>query len=299
MEKTEQKFVEHEMKAYIVSYLGSEESLVQKRLAIHNKQIDWFLEHSSSDLQISIFDQNYRPEWRRIDSKISYWNYSGPVLKQWAVRNKFLEEFYSSGDDYAIFADNDAILYDHFDGLKALKFISEKKMQLIEEGIHCFVPIDAAKSPFNQYVEDRKHEYNSNYVFNPIVWLRTAFFGFCNIKKHISKEIYFRDFSENIKLGHADDFFFGYDLTKNGVNVFKTYNFILKDMVGEKYSLLATDNSERNEIISNALKIILNEENVEYDDMVLARKELVRVIRKKYIKSGIEYIPKIDRYDFF
>lgn len=289
------------MKAYIVSYLGSEESLIQKRLAIHNKQIDWFLEHSPSDLEISIFDQNYKPEWRRSDSKISYWNYTGPVMKQWAVRNRFLAQFYSSLEDYAIFADNDAVLYDHFDGPKVLKFISEKKSKLVEEGVHCFVPIDAAKSPFNQYVEDRKHEYDSNYIFNPIIWLRTAFFGFCNIKKYLGKEIYFRDFSDNPKLGHADDYFFGYDLTKNGINLFKSYNFILKDMVGEKYSILATDNSERNEIISGALSALMDEEGINYDESNIQnyRKELVNTIRKKYVHTGIKYIPKIDRYDFF
>lgn len=296
-----QKSVEHKMKAYIVSYLGSEENLIQKRLAIHNKQIDWFLEHSPSDLEISIFDQNYKPEWRRNDPKISYWNYSGPVLKQWAVRNKFLEEFYSSNEDYAVIADNDSILYDHFDGRSALQFVSNKKNLLIENGVHCFVPIDAAKSPFNQYVSDRKQEYSSNFIFNPIIWLRTAFFVLANIKKHTGKSVYFRDFSNNPTVGHADDFLFGYDLAKNGVNVFKTYNFILKDMVGEKYSLLASDNSERNEIISEALGMMMEEESIEFDRNAIqdSRKLLIDRLRKKYIKSGIRRIPRYETYEFF
>jgi hypothetical protein len=289
------------MRAYVVSYLGEDETLVQKRLAIHNKQLDWFLEHSPPELEISVFDQNYKPEFRRNDSRIQYWKYTGVVLKQWAVRNKFLEDLYSSQENYAIFADNDACLYDHFDGKSALKFIQEKNSELVSNGIHCFVPIDAAKSPFNDYVNDRKHEYDSNFIFNPVIWLRTAFFALCNIKKVLGKEIYFRDFSAHGKLGHADDFIFGYDLTKNGVNIFKTYNFILKDMVGEKYSLLAADNEERNEIISSALKLMMDEEGFPYlqDNVQGSRKEFVSHLRKKYLKSAVRYIPKFKNDDFF
>lgn len=270
------------MKAYIVSYLGADPSLIAKRLSIHNRQIEWF---KSLDLQIKVFDQNYEDSFR--SPGVEYFGYSGAVLKQWKVRNIFLKEFYNSDEDYCIIADNDSILYDHFDGKEFIRAFIQNGKEFSNYGIDAIVPIDAAKSPFNKYVSDRKDAYDSNYVFNPVLFFRTAFFILRNIKKHRKKEIYFRDFSENENLGRADDFFFSHDLNKNGCRCFKTYNIILKDMVGERYSILSQDNEERTRLINQTFEFLQKEYNLE-----ISRRDLTRYLRNKYITYDTVLVPK-------
>lgn len=276
---------------YIVSYLGEDPLLQKKRLEFHNRQLDWILETSQPSTQIKVFDQNYKSEWKRTDSKIEYYNYSGPVLKQWKVRNIFYQDFYQSNDDLAVFLDNDTVLYDHFDGKSFFKFISEKQQELVKKKIYCFVPIDAAKSPFNQHVKDRKDEYDNNFVFNHTTILRTCFYCMLNLKKHFNREVYFRDFSENEFLGRADDYFFSFDLMRAGFKGFKSFNFILKDMVGERYSLLSKDNEERNKLIGEVFDLSWKEEKLP----ISTKKDFYLHLKSKYLKidPGVVKIPRI------
>lgn len=287
------------VQVFIVSYLGNDSDLIQKRLEFHNKQLDWILSQDSN-IQINVFDQNYKPEWRRAESNINYYRYSGPTLKQWQVRNQFYDDFYNSDLDLSIFMDNDTALYDHFDGPKFFKFINEKQQDLVDNKVCCFIPIDPGRSPFNNYVGSKKKLYDSNYIFNPVRLVRTAFYGLLNLKKHFNKTVYFRDFSENLELGVSDDTFFSFDLMKNGLTAYKTYNFILKDFVGDKYSLLFDPNHSRIGMMNDVFVKICDEGGVRlHDDMKKTRKLLNDHMIEKYnLRWNKIFIEKVSNQFF-
>lgn len=96
---------------YIIAYHGNDPEAKAKRLDNHNNQIDWWLKYDAK-LNIRILAQSYEDTDYYKHDRVTYISIDEPVPPAQA-RNILLDEFYSSDEEWAIFADSDAILNLH------------------------------------------------------------------------------------------------------------------------------------------------------------------------------------------
>jgi ABC-type polar amino acid transport system ATPase subunit len=91
---------------YIISWFGNESKLRQFRKEIHKKQLDWA---RTNGLKITVLAQDYEPD--DYEQDVVY-VHSDKFLRPCGARNTLMEKFYTSDEDYAIFADNDTVIVD-------------------------------------------------------------------------------------------------------------------------------------------------------------------------------------------
>lgn len=100
------------MKAYIISYFGTRERLLDRanRVINHKRQIDWWHQQDPK-LEFVILAMDYDAHEFLTYDYIDY--IVNPLLPPPLARNKLLKIFYSSNEPWALFMDNDAILKHH------------------------------------------------------------------------------------------------------------------------------------------------------------------------------------------
>ena len=99
---------------YIIAYHGSRQNadVRQKRSDNHSAQIDWWLNYDDKiEIRILAMDFDEGEFWD--NGRVRYIDILDDPTPPASARNKLLNHFYDSGDEWAIFADSDAILNKH------------------------------------------------------------------------------------------------------------------------------------------------------------------------------------------
>ena len=231
-------------KIYIVSWFGdrAKTDLRQKRKDLHQKQVDWAKAHN---FEIIVYAQDYDAS-EHING-VKYITHHGPVVPPGHARNKLLEHFYNTGDDFAIFADNDSVLYELPQHKDSIDFI--ERLQTLDykdfTNIGIIVPLDPARTAFTKDLEHKN--YKNNYTFRRTSRVKGSLMLIKNIKKHCNLE---PKFDEDIfvvqdgELLPGEDSDFAYTLWQMGQGTYSTNHAILNEF-GRNHSTWIEDDSGR------------------------------------------------------
>lgn len=97
---------------YIIAYHGNDPETRQKRSDNHNKQIEWWLDYDDK-IDIRILAQDFSDNEYWDNSRVTYIDRLDNPTPPASARNILLNHFYDSDDQWAVFADSDAILNLH------------------------------------------------------------------------------------------------------------------------------------------------------------------------------------------
>lgn len=231
-------------KIYIVSWLGSRDKITlrEKRKDFHSKQIAWAQAHN---LEIIVYAQDYNDD-EYVDG-VTYIKNVGDVLPPGHARNKLLEHYYKTNDDFAIFADNDAVLYELPQHKDSIDFVERlKPLSMIDfDNIGIIIPLDPARTAFTKDIE--KDSYKNNYVFKRTSRVKGSFMFIKNIKKHCQQEPKFDEKIFTVKDGKllpGEDSDFAYTLWQMGQGTYSTNHAILNEY-GRNFSTWIDDDTGR------------------------------------------------------
>lgn len=213
-------------KIRIISWFGRDYNTRSKRREYHKKQVDYFI---AKGFDLVIYAQEYEQSDFIQDSRIRYIVNEGELKLPGAARNILLDDFYSTDEDWCIFADNDSIIRSVGDEDLILteyiyNYIADMNMVAIFLGNPLF---DA----YNVILSDKK--YSTEYRFMKSAKLTTNMFAFKNIAKHNNIRVYFNqelftDPNGGIIMG--EDYDFAINLLKNNLGVYKTLNSYAKEL---------------------------------------------------------------------
>jgi hypothetical protein len=197
------------MKAYIISYFGTRERLLDRanRVINHKRQIDWW-HLQDPKLEFVILAMDYDPHEFLTYDYIDYIVH--PTVLSGQARNKLLEIFYASNDPWALFMDNDVILKQHkqwpHTNINLNHILIEKNELLrnidIIEPHHDFIVGDGA---FTRKYNNTDPKY-SNINWNKELCFDYSFLTLCSRifwLKNLKPNLYF---SEDIFPGEDHDF---------------------------------------------------------------------------------------------
>lgn len=272
--------------AYIISWFGDDEKK-PKRKEYHTNQVEWMLEKG---LNLVILAQEYSEEDYVQDSRVRYIN--GPtdrILTPGQARNVLLQDFYESDKDFAIFADNDSILYDHGDGRGFVKHINDNwsRYNLIDMAI----PVNPANEPFNKKFSEKKDLFDNNHVFTRTSNCKGSLFFLRNLKKHYNKEIYnagIYDVNEDGGIIGGEDGDLALQFIANGLGVYKFENLILKEFGGASNSTWS-ENMEHRVSLADLMHITWHDR---FKDCGMELKD-GRVNRKTFMKRNFKHPAKV------
>lgn len=226
------------MIARIISWMGRDPHLHEKRVQYHRRQISWLLDVGIEE--IVIVAQEYTQEWYIDDKRIRYIKVPNAIGAS-AARNMLLDDFYNGGDEWSLFADNDCILSDRQNG----RIIFDQLSKITDENIYIVMPMNGrnAGDNYNFLWSKYKREYDSALIFSRLLDLSTGLWFF---RKPKSK-LYF-DASCSV----MEDGAFALEAIRNGMGVFKCKNILLQDLSGANNSTLFKDNKDRVEKMVHA-----------------------------------------------
>jgi len=211
---------------YIISFLG-DDAIRDKRKIYHIKQLVWLKQQG---LQPIVLPIDYRKD-DYIDN-IQYLPNVGKLLPGMA-RNICLDHFYQSDQDFAMFADNDCVLYDgekYCDSSHFIKIFNKLTLADLSE-IDFFYPLNPGRMPFTKMHIEQKDMFDRYIRFARHLEPKSMYF-IKNINKHYNKCIYFD--TENFVLynGHLiahEDTDFAIQFLLNGMSVYQCNNIVLKE----------------------------------------------------------------------
>lgn len=97
---------------YIIAYHGSDPETRQKRSDNHNKQIEWWLDYDNN-IEIRILAQDFTEDEYWNNPRVKYIDRLDNPTPPASARNILLNHFYDTDEQWAVFADSDAILNLH------------------------------------------------------------------------------------------------------------------------------------------------------------------------------------------
>ena len=97
---------------YIIAYHGNDPETRQKRSDNHNKQIEWWLDYDS-EIEIRILAQDFSENEYWDNDRVTYVDRLDNPTPPASARNILLNHFYDTDEEWAVFADSDAILNLH------------------------------------------------------------------------------------------------------------------------------------------------------------------------------------------
>ncbi len=232
------------MIARIISWMGSDPSLQNKRVEYHRRQVEWLLDVGIAE--IVIVAQEYRPDWYTDDPRIRYIKVPNAIGAS-SARNLLLDDFYMGNDEWSYFADNDCILSDRQNG----RTIFAQLDKITDENIYIIMPMNGrnAGDNYNFLWSKYRSVYNSALIFSKLWDLSTGLWFFRKPKA----KLYF-DPSCTV----MEDGAFALEAIRNGMGVFKCKNILLQDLSGPNNSTLFKDNKDRVEKMVHAKQWLAN-----------------------------------------
>lgn len=232
-------------KIYIVSWFGNrtKTDLRQKRKDLHQKQLNWAQAHN---FEIIVYAQDYDDD--EYDTNVTYIKHVGDVIPPGHARNKLLEHFYKTDDDFAIFADNDATLYELPQHKDSIDFVEQLRTLNYQDfaNIGIIVPLDPARTAFSKDLDHKN--YKDNYTFRRTSRVKGSLMLIKNLKKHIQQEIFFDEtifgYDQDGNLLPGEDSDFAYTLWRMGQGTYSTIHAILNEF-GRNHSTWIEDDSGR------------------------------------------------------
>lgn len=232
--------------AFIISYLPINPALRTKRLANHKKQLFILM---ALGFRVTVFAQGYAREDYTRHARIKYIDGpAGKILPPGAARNVLLEEFYSSDVDFAIFADDDAALYDHCDGVGAALALLDNPSRFPD--IDLAVPINPRNQPFNKMYRENQALFQENWCFKSTANIKGSLMVLRNYRNTYGRKYFFdAAFNQSPSGGFlgGEDGDFALELIRDGLGVYTFQNCVLKEFGGDGASTWAQETSLRNQ----------------------------------------------------
>ncbi len=232
------------MIARIISWMGSDLALQNKRVEYHRRQVEWLLDVGITE--IVIVAQEYKPDWYIDDPRIRYINVPNAIGAS-SARNLLLNDFYDGSDEWSFFADNDCILSDRQNG----RTIFCQLDKITDENIYIVMPMNGrnAGDNYNFLWSEFPDTYNNSLSFTKLWDLSTGLWFFRRPKT----KLYF-DCSCTV----MEDGAFALEAIRNGMGVFKCENILIRDLSGANNSTLFKSNKDRIEKMVHAKKWLAN-----------------------------------------
>jgi hypothetical protein len=237
---------------YIISWFGNDASLVERRKAIHEKQLEWAAAHKLNPIVLA---QGYKKN-DYVDGVTYIKPKTKKILLPGNARNLLLKHFYKSGEDFAVFADNDTILYEdtqHGDSARFVEIL--RGMDIADfEKIDLIVAQNPSRNAFR--TELRNTLYKKNLLFRRTYKMNGAMFFLKNLKTYHSKELYFDEvnFEKDGKLITGEDCDFVVNALHNGLGCYHTFCAIFNEMA-RSHSTWA-ENVEERRVANDALPLM-------------------------------------------
>lgn len=230
--------------AYIISYLPRNYLIREKRVENHRKQIDFFLGHG---FNIVIFPQNYNRGDRFKHDAVSYLRgRKGPPLPPGAARNQLLKAFYKTDLPFAVFADDDAIIDDHGDGMDAICAPLDYPEKFDSAAL--LAPVNPVRRGFNKMYANNPGLFQKSWSLAAIDSLKGSLFALRNMPLSGSAPYFFDGAYDDDGAGGfigGEDGDFAMQLIRDGHGTYTMENCVLKELGGVSASTWATTTSER------------------------------------------------------
>lgn len=241
---------------YVISFLPNAEMLRQVRLRHHRKQLLYFLEH---DFSVTVLSQNYAPHEKFNDDDVNY--VDGPAeqtLPPGAARNLLLNDFYKSDLDFAVFADDDAIIDDkHCDGIKAICAPLDRPENF--SGVDLLAPINPVRRGFNADYRAEPEKFEKYWSLTAIDDLKGSLFVLRNFRKSGRSEYWFSPEYDDDGAGGfigGEDGDFCMQIIRDGGGAFTIENCVLKELGSVNDSTWAQETSERSAQKSKRMELL-------------------------------------------
>lgn len=226
-------------RCYIISWFGRDPELRQRRKAMHQAQLSWCREHA---LHPVVFAQEYEPSDYEPD--VTYIKNTGDLLHPGPARNRLLEVFYNSDDDYAVFADNDGVLYQapqHGDSARYIEIMRGLDIENFDR-IDIINPANPQRTAFVKEIADSS--YQTHLVFRKSNKIKGTVFFMKNLKKHDRLPLLWFDealFNDQGRMLPGEDTEFGVAAWMSGLGCYHTFNAIVNEL-GADHSTWAQQN---------------------------------------------------------
>lgn len=231
-------------KIYIISYFGVNRR--EKRKYCHHQQLDWCFKNN---LEVIVYPQFYNDD--EYVSGVTYLDHTNNLLLPAEARNICLKHFYNTNDDFAIFADNDSILYTGEKYCDSSDFVEKFNKLHIRDlnKIDYFFPLNPGKIPFTKMLVDNKKVFDTNFVFSRNYDSKGSFAVLKNLRKFYNLDVYYDEVNyvdESGKIIPNEDVDFAIRIAKQNLGVFRLDNIILKEC--GTISTWATDRGNQHKI---------------------------------------------------
>lgn len=265
---------------YIISYFGND-IVREKRKQYHRHQVDWCL---SQNIKIYVLAQEYLPQ--DYDDRITYLKHDNTLKLPSAARNICLQHFYESDSNFAIFADNDAILYSGDKYCDSTDFISKfnrlSKLDLYD--IDFFYPLNPGRMPFSKM-------YNENILFTTHFNFQRgmepkSMYVLKNLYKSYNKKIFFDEDNFGLKDGYLiahEDTDFACQLLKNGYGVYRLNNIVLKEFGSSNSTWLNQKDNRRKKSAELGRDILCRKYNLLRKNNRMSYKPLYHISNKQAV----------------
>ena len=231
------------MDAYIKSYFGKNNNTQHTRQALHYQQLCVLLQTPGIE-HIHILAQDYdntsiitKPKnYLALEHPRITYHHTEQLMPSQA-RNRLMDIFYASGKDWALFADNDAIIDPRFHGKNIIHTI-EHNTEWLTKNIDILVPMSPRHQPFNKYIQQEydKGNLNTHTPIKRVNYCKTTLFWMKNRSKIGKAPI---KFDEATILRGLEDFdYIGRVLENDGV-MYQLQAVVMGDMgISEEISTL-------------------------------------------------------------
>ena len=217
----------------IISYLPHNAEMRERRLRVHNNQLEW-LRKTFTDLTIFVVAQNYHEsDYNGIVDKYISVEPCGPSK----ARNYLLETLYNSDQNFMCVLDNDITLYDYYNPQELLQLMDKYPQRF--ENVDMVESLSPVRMGFKEFNTPPDHVLRY-WTFDKQYKGTTQHFAiFKNIKKWYGKEIYYsvETFAE---FGGAEDTEIGCHFTSEGFNVVRC-NQLIENSTEYDYSTIFFD----------------------------------------------------------
>ena len=228
---------------YIIAYHGSRQNVEtrQKRSDNHSKQVEWWLNYDKQiEIRILAMDFDESEFWN--DPRVYYIDRLDFPTPPASARNILFNHFYDTGDDWAIFADSDAILNHHpnfpHTHINICDILRNNPGKF--EDITLFAPHNdqrpgdgAFYDKFQGVDPDYKNvDWNNDYVFDrKLTHMKGTLFFLKNNKERLMMDDYFNVHplgTKPILGGEDDEFIVSCVMANKGTYMLR--NILLKEM---------------------------------------------------------------------